>query len=169
MLHVNSTWYLVSSFATTASPINMSILPSIMGPAAGFRIQDFPALASLRLGDEDLRILTQQGFLSREIRRGKAYFKLRFRRGRHQHVKYVGAGQITAVRAELNKLQAAACLKRKLAAVTRDAQQTLRQTKRNLQPVLESHGFAFHGLAIRRRRRNKLNELNPPPNRRGSL
>src|SRR4051812_22493167 len=140
----------------------MSILPSVMGPAAGYRIQDFPALASLRLGDEDLRILTQQGFLSREIRRGQAFFKLRFRRGGgKQCVKYVGGGQVTAVRAELNKLQADARLKRKLAAVTRDAQQTLRQIKRNLQPVLESHGFAFHGLAIRRRRRSNPNQLKP--------
>src|SRR5436190_12381293 len=89
ILHFNSTWYLVSSFATTASRFKMSILPSVTGPAAGFRIQDFPVLASMRLGDEDLRILTQQGFLNREARRGTGYFKLRFRRGGKQCVKYV--------------------------------------------------------------------------------
>ena len=159
--HLGLTWNLVSFFKTTARRCNMSLLLPHIDPGEEFRIQDFPALASLRLGDEDLRVLAHQGFLSRETRRGRATFKLRFRRGGHQHVKYVAAHDATAVRAELNKVQAGTRLKRELAAVTRDAHQILRQTKRNLQPILESHGFAFHGLAIRRRRRNKLIELLP--------
>jgi hypothetical protein len=139
----------------------MSPLPSRLGPGEDFQIQDYPALAGLRLGDEDLRTLTQQGFVSREARRGHEYFKLRFRRAGKQCVKYVNVCQVSAVRVELDKLQAATRLKRKLAAATRDAQQVLHQTKRDLQPVLESHGFGFHGLAIRRHRGPKPNESLP--------
>ena len=123
---------------------------SHLQPGEEIRIQDFPALASLQLGDEDLRILAQQGFLSRETRRGQTIFKLRFRCGGRQHVKYVSAHQVTVVQAELNIVQAGARSKRKLATATRHAQQLLRQTKRNLEPILESNGLAFHGLAIRR-------------------
>jgi hypothetical protein len=40
----------------------MSPLPSHRELEKDFTIQDFPALASLGLGGEDLRMLTQQGF-----------------------------------------------------------------------------------------------------------
>jgi hypothetical protein len=147
----------------------MSPLPPRTAPDEEFRNQDFPALARLQLGDEDLRILTYQGFLSRETRRGKDYFKLRFRRDGNQHVKYVSAGQAAAVHVELEELQGAIRLKRNLAAATRAARQALRQTKRNLQPVLTTCGLAFHGLAIRRRRGPKRSICNPPPNQQGDL
>jgi hypothetical protein len=99
--------------------------------------------------------------VSREARHGREYFKLRFRRAGKQCVRYVNFCQVSAVRVELDQLQAPTRLKRKLAVATRDAQQVLRQTKRNLQPLLESHGFGFHGLAIRRRRRSKPNQSSP--------
>ena len=137
----------------------MSPLPSHRELEKDFTIQDFPALASLGLGGEDLRMLTQQGFLSREIRRDKTYFKLRFRRDGHQRVKYVSARQAPAVRAELTELQRAVQITRNLDAATRDAQQILRQTKRQLQPVLATRGLAFHGLAVRRRRGPKTEPI----------
>ena len=74
----------------------MLSLPDI-GPDEDFGLEDFPALASLRLGHDDLRILVQQGFLSHEIRGGNAYFKLRFRRDGKQCVKYVGACQVAVM------------------------------------------------------------------------
>jgi hypothetical protein len=143
--------------SATANKMKMSSFPSTVESAEALRIEDFPALASLQLGDEDLSMLARQGFLNREVRRGHEVFKLRFRRDAKQCIKYVSVSQVAAVRVELDKLQSITRLKRKLAAVTREAKRVLRQTKPSLQPILESHGLAFHGLAIRRRHGQKPN------------
>ena len=58
-------------------------------PAAG-PFAKFPALAKLNLTGADLDELARQGFLSVEHRRDRTYYKLRFRRGRRQVVRYVG-------------------------------------------------------------------------------
>jgi hypothetical protein len=137
----------------------MSPLLPRTAPEHESRIQDYPALAGLQLSNVDLQRLTQQGFVSRETRRGNACFKLRFRRDGNQHVKYLSAGQAAAVRAELAELQGATRFKQNLAAATRAARQVLCQSKRNLQPVLATRGWAFHGLAIRRPRRRNPTDL----------
>ena len=75
--------------------------------AERIRFTDFPALASLRLADDDLHELSHQGFVGQESRGNLSIFKLRFRRRNHQVVRYIGdAGQAAAVRTELARASA---------------------------------------------------------------
>jgi hypothetical protein len=103
-----------------------------------------------------LELLARQGFISCERRRGKPpFYKLRFRRRGEQVVRYVGcdARQAELLRNELTELQRARQAKRQLSALTRQARRMLRQAKRQIEPTLNEHGLAFHGLAVRRSRR----------------
>jgi len=116
-------------------------------------LADFPALAQLRITAADLLGLASQGTVCQEIRHEATYFKLRFRRGRRQIVRYIGdAERASAVRIELERLQSETKCMRNLKRLAKIASRLLRESKQQLKPILEAHGLAFHGLAIRRPR-----------------
>ncbi len=118
------------------------------------RLADFPALASLRITDNDLEELSTQGFVCEERRGDRRYFKLRFRRNGKQVVRYVGnADRAAAVESELSELQYEATVMRDLKARAKIARRMLREAKMLIEPTLEANGFAFHGLAIRQPRK----------------
>jgi hypothetical protein len=116
---------------------------------------NYPALACLRLEVDDLAELARQGFVSPERRLGRTRYKLRFRRGRRQVVRLIGGTQeAVLVQKELGKLQSQRRLIRELKTLDRHARQALRDSKSRLMPLIERHGFTFHGRAIRRPRRS---------------
>jgi hypothetical protein len=113
--------------------------------------------------------LARQGFVCREERGcGRARYKLRFRCGGKQRVKYLSHDPDVAerVRKELEGLQASSRLGRRLGQLSREAKQVLRSQKSQLRALLEQTGYHFHGLAIRRRRGTPLTETfgGAPPN-----
>jgi hypothetical protein len=112
----------------------------------------YPALTRLRLGQEDLIALSQQGIISPERMRGPIRHKLRFRRSGRQVVRYIRPTDIDRVRAELSELQAARRLNKELSQLNRLARQVLRDSKTQLQPLINELGFRFHGREIRRPR-----------------
>ncbi len=117
-----------------------------------------PELGRLRLGAEELAALARQGFVCGEGRGpGLARYKLRFRCAGRQRVKYLGSDPARAgrVRQELGALQALSRLDRRLARGTRAANRALRAVKGRLGPLLLP-GYAFRGLAVRRKRRPKI-------------
>jgi hypothetical protein len=113
-----------------------------------------PGLLELGLSAENLGYLARQGFVARERRGERDYFKLRFRRGGRQVVRGLGTDpQLAAqIRNELQQLQADRRAELHLAKLDREARRRLRAAKQALQPHLESRGLHFHGLAIRRSR-----------------
>ncbi len=115
----------------------------------------YPTLATLGLGREQLAALAKQGTLRAEGHSGsRRYFKLRFRMGPTQRVRYVGNNPefVDLVRAELLRLQAQAKARRHLQRLIREANQCLRRTKHRLEPLLPLAARRFHGREIRRRR-----------------
>ena len=126
-------------------------------PTQDQRLAEFPALAALRLTAGDLDRLSDQGFVCAERRGDRTYFKLRFRRGTKQVVRYIGGPDRAAiVKQELAVLQAETKVMRELNARVEIAKRTLREAKRTMEPVLQAHGFVFHGMAIRRRREDSI-------------
>jgi len=120
---------------------------------ARVRPASYPALAALQLSNADLDALARQGFIAAERRGENRYYRLRFRRGGRQQTRYIGSlDRAQAVQAELDSLQSEVQLQRRLAALGRDAARSLRDAKRQLQPLLEGRGFHFHGQAIRKYR-----------------
>ncbi len=92
----------------------------------------FPALARLELSNEDYAGLARQGFVSKEQRgAGRPIYKLRFRRGSEQIVRYLGVGLVfvSQVQTELGALQQGQQLDRLLAQRTRAAGVMLRESK----------------------------------------
>ena len=83
------------------------------------RIADFPALEALGFTDRDLILLACQGFLSVERRGARTYFKLRYRRGGQQQVKYVRSANRAAVQDQLETLQWLVRTRRELAELAR--------------------------------------------------
>lgn len=125
-----------------------------LSSAERLRLADYPALAALRLTGDDLDELCHQGFVRQETRGSLGFYKLRFRRARQQVVRYIAdAGQAASVRVELARLQADRRLQRELGRLTRSARRMLRESKKNLEPIVETAGLKFHGLAIRRPRK----------------
>lgn len=117
------------------------------------RATDYPALARLRLDDDDWQALARQGFVGHEQRGGRKYWKLRFRRGGRQQVRYVGGDeQARQVTEELEQLQRPMRDLRHLNEVTRRANRALRETKQQTEAVVEQFGFRYHGLRLRKRR-----------------
>jgi hypothetical protein len=115
-----------------------------------------PALAQLRLTDDDLLLLARQGFVSTEVVRGMQRHKLRFRRadGR-QVVRYVAAAELAAVRTELDQLQAPGRVLAEIRKSTRAVSQSFRSWKKRVSPVVSQLGFEFHGRTLRRSRQLK--------------
>lgn len=115
-------------------------------------------LTELGLSADELAALSRQGFVSRGWRRpGLAVYKLRFRLGGRQQVRYLGADprQAEAVRQALVAWQKPQLAVKRLRAVAREAAAVLRRMKQRLQPVVLSAGFEFHGLALRRSRKTR--------------
>ena len=100
-----------------------------------------------------------------ERRADREFHKLRFRRGGKQVVRYIGNEERAAiVKQELSILQAESRALRELKRKMKTASRVLRESKRIMAPVLEAHGFVFHGLAIRRprRRQNAMTDNSHP-------
>jgi DNA-binding transcriptional ArsR family regulator len=118
------------------------------------RIAEFPTIAALRLTEHDLEELAEQGFVCEERRGNRTYYKLRFRRSGQQVVRYIGGeDRAVLVKQELSVIQLDSSILRELNAKTKIARKSLREAKRAMEPVLKANGFVFHGLAIRRPRR----------------
>ncbi|MCA9123709.1 MAG: hypothetical protein H6822_08635 [Planctomycetaceae bacterium] len=114
----------------------------------------YPALAALRLDNNDLEALSHQGFICRERRGDRVYHKLRFRRNGKQVVRYIGSAErATVVEREVSALQSEATAFRELNAAVKIANKMLRDSKTQLEPMLASYGYEFHGRSIRRPRK----------------
>ncbi len=115
----------------------------------------FPALASLALSGEHLAALAKQGTLRAEgFGRDKRYYKLRFRMGSQQHVRYVGINPkfVEQVQRELTRLQTRARSCQQLHRLIREANECLRRTKHQLKHLPPLADRCFYGREIRRQR-----------------
>ena len=123
-----------------------------MACAALDKADSFPALTALGLRAEHRAVLTRQGALCAEHAGGRRRYKLRFRLGTKQVVRYVGVRSpfVRQVRRELARLQGPWRLQQRLRRLSRRARDVLRGTKRTLEPLLASEGYAFHGRDVRR-------------------
>jgi hypothetical protein len=113
----------------------------------------FPALASLALGPAHLAALARQGSLhATGSNRSKRYYKLRFRLGSKQQVRYVGKSPefVAQIQRELMQLQADTRSAQQLKRLIREANACLRKTKHQLEPLLPRAGRCFYGREIRR-------------------
>jgi hypothetical protein len=115
----------------------------------------FPLLNRLTLSDEELVVLTRQGFITSERRGRKTLFRLRYRVHGRQRVRYVSPRDASALEAELGKLQKRVRARRRLNVLAALARQVLRQRRSTLAPLLESRGCHFHGYQVRRYRNTK--------------
>jgi hypothetical protein len=110
----------------------------------------FPALAGLRLADEDWTLLTRQGFVAAERRGNHIHFKLRFRKDGRQVVRYLSdAAAASAVSAELNQLQINRRIRRELRALDQAGRRLLRESTKKLQSLVQSYGLKPHGRNYR--------------------
>ena len=115
----------------------------------------FSALASLGLGREEMAALAKQGSVRAEdCGQGRVYYRLRFRVGCRQCVRYVGnsPGFAEQIRHELRQLQARTRSRRQLRVLVQEARKRLRKAKHRLEPMLPSVGRVFHGRSIRQPR-----------------
>jgi hypothetical protein len=119
--------------------------------------KDASCLAMLNLRPEDFDELRRQGFVSREAREGRSYFKLRFRRHGRQVAIGLGKAPWLAERIgrELDELQANRRLEREQKRLIEVARSLLRCAKRELEPALRDVGYVFYGYEIRRLRGEK--------------
>jgi hypothetical protein len=112
-------------------------------------------LQDLNLSPEQRESLSRQGFVASEFRGSRGpFFKLRFRCGGRQIVRYLGTDPATAnrVQQEVRALQHEHRLTNELARLTRQARRLLRETKIALQPYVFEAGYRFHGFEIRKPR-----------------
>jgi len=111
----------------------------------------------LGLTPEELDSLRRQGFVASE-RRGPAciVFKLRFRMGGRQVVRYLGTDRDWAdtVRRALSAWQSPQHAQRLLRQTERDSRRLLRSVKLRLIQAVEAAGLKFHGRQIRRPRQS---------------
>ena len=135
----------------------MSRIPKVSDPSVGAESpQAVDPFVRLRLTTEDIAALARQGFVSEERRRGRPYFKLRFRREGKQQVRCIGRDPevAEAIRDGLSVLRTQRRLESALRDAARRARRELREAKRKLEPALQKAGFSFHGQAVRRSRRS---------------
>jgi hypothetical protein len=131
--------------------VTRAALKAAAGPAPG-------ALAELGLRPADLDALAKRGFVAADSRPSRAgpprgpYYKLRWREGGRQRVRYLGTdpARAEAVRDALAELHRPARLARGLARLLAEARQRLRRVRRALQPHLAARGLRLHGYAARR-------------------
>ena len=120
-------------------------------------LANYPGLAHLRVTEDDLPALAEQGSVCPEQHRGKTRYKLRFRTaGVRQVVRYVPSHLVEFVRVDLDRLQSNRHTASALREATRRIRQTRRDAKRQLQPVLDELGYHFHGTRIRGRRNKQF-------------
>jgi hypothetical protein len=116
-------------------------------------LANYPRLAGLRLTEDDLCALAEQGSVYQEQHRGQMRYKLRFRvAGARQVVRCIPTTSVELVRVDLTRLQSNRHAVSALREVTRRLREGRRDAKRQLQPVLDELGCHFHGTSIRRRR-----------------
>lgn len=119
--------------------------------------EQFVALHSLGLDDQELTVLSRQGYIQRDIRlaSGRGYWRLRFRIVRRTRTVYLGTNElfVEQVKRELDWLQSARRRKRKLARAVHSGKNVLRQAKARIVPALAELGFHYHGDSLRKRRR----------------
>ncbi len=120
-----------------------------------FAPEAFPLLNRLALREEELEALSRQGFIRSERRGRKTIFRLRYRVHGRQHVRYVSPRDAAPLEAELGALQRQVRARRRLAGLAALARQALHDRKSMLAPLLEAHGYHFHGYQIRRCRHAK--------------
>ncbi len=116
-------------------------------------------LARIGLTAEEVTALERQGFVSAESRGRKCtVYKLRFRIGGRQRVRYVGTDPVLAdaAREALHCLQKGRLTERELRSLTSEANRLLRESKSRLLPFAEAAGYRFHGRALRQTRRPRL-------------
>lgn len=114
-----------------------------------------PHINKLDLTAEELAALRRQGFVSRERRRGRTLYKLRFRLSTaEQRVRYLGTDPAAAaeIEEELYEIQRGTRLKRELHKCAKETGRRLRSSKAKLAPVLAEAGYHFHGLSVRQTR-----------------
>ena len=101
---------------------------------------------------EEFSAIRRQGFVAREARGNSVIFKLRFRLCGKQRVKYLGRYEelAVAVQRELNELQKGRVRMRRLGELVRLARRRLKDSKRQLEPMLAEAGWKFHGRSLRR-------------------
>jgi hypothetical protein len=111
-------------------------------------------LEGLGLTADELAAVKQQGHVAQEVRgRNRMVYKLRYRFGGRQRVRYLGADPefAKAVREELQRIRRAEVMRKNLRSLTREGKRALRQSKLRLLPFVEQLGYAFHGFDLRRR------------------
>jgi hypothetical protein len=114
---------------------------------------DHGRLASLKLSPEDMQALARQGFVAVEFRDHRGpYYKLRWRRGGRQCVRYLGSDPDRAqqVRAALDALQAPHRIGRQVVRLLAEARKRLLEMKRSLTPLAATRGLHYHGYTLRR-------------------
>lgn len=114
-------------------------------------------LEVLGLSAEDVGALKQQGSIAKEKRGNRTVYKLRWRVGEKQRIKYLGTdtARVGWIEEQLRQHQRICRLKKQLRDLGREGMAILREAKIRLQPLLEERGLAFHGLEIRRHRRRR--------------
>ena len=113
--------------------------------------------AGLNLSVKDYAALAEQGFVAPEFRTyaGKKlgpYFKLRWRSGGRQRVRYLGtdAARIARIKTVLAELQSPKQLIRELTQMMTEARAGLHDTKEILKPQCAAAGLMFHGFTLRK-------------------
>jgi hypothetical protein len=120
-------------------------------------LANYPGLARLRLTENELPALAEQGSVHQEQHRGKSRYKLRFRTpGGRQVVRYIPNHLVEFVQVDLNILQSGRNAASALREATRGVRHTRRDAKRQLQPVLDELGYHFHGTSVRRWRNKQF-------------
>lgn len=124
--------------------------------------QKVQRLADLSLTDQDYCALRRRGTVCSEWRRGKVYFRLRFRdEDGRQRSRYLGRDSVVAetIRRELESLQLHRQHQADLRRCDSEARSLLRQIKQDLAEVIEPLGLHWHGFVLRRcSRRGKSHE-----------
>jgi len=113
-------------------------------------------LNALGLDAEAIAALRRQGFVSREMRRGRTLYKLRYRIASRQVVRCLGTDSERAgrIEAELSRLQRSRKHDLALSELVRKNNAELREVKRRTEPLVAELGYVFHGRELRRPRRS---------------
>jgi hypothetical protein len=111
---------------------------------------------ALHLSPAEQELLRRQGTVVAERRRRRTVYKLRFRFAGRQRARILGSDAAVAAgfRSLLAAWQAPQRHARAADRIADEARGALREAKIALRPLLEAAGFAFHGQAIRRRRKS---------------
>lgn len=109
---------------------------------------------ALGLSNLEIAALKRQGSVIGEKRGSRVVYKLRYRMQGRQRTKYLGCDleMTVEIKRQLEELQHSRRVMKSLRDYARIAAATLRQSKKQLEPLFADAGFRFHGQAIRRSR-----------------